>query len=998
MAEQRKWTSRCLDLVLVRAALGVAPDGDIDSCDIDGRDIDACDIDEEGYLRGVARDPLLREAIAVSSPSLDGVLDRIARGEPLPRKKMRRAAHSISRYVLRMATRATPFGLLAGVGLASFGADPGVTWGTGHAKHVRADLAWLSAVVTELERRPEVVACLRVTANDLCHRRGDRVLVPRLRAVDELTTEAKSIRYTAAVRQALADAARPVPFADLVASLRTTFPAVAEATVTGMLTGLVATSALITELRPPLDGRDQLDHVVTTLATHADRLPADVGDTLAELTAIRAAIAEYATTPVGGSRDRVAALTGRMCRLHAADTPTIQVDTTVDLAVTLPEIVRTELCHGIDALKAISSVHHGRTRADDFHERFLERYGTDRAVPLTDLLESPTWTGATETGGQPPDDRERLLFAIAQQAAMNGDTEVVLDDDHVARLSGDRPGPASLDVLAQLVADSVLDVRAGDFRLVVLMTYLTAGSYAGRFAPHLGAGAARVGDAVRGGPSTVQVVYPPRAGRAANLAQVPIWTDRSVPLGAFADRGAPDVLGLADLAVAADPDRLRVVDARTGEEIVPSMPNMLISDTQAPDAVRLLTAVVRDSRVRPRWRWRGAASLPFLPRVRFGRTIFSPARWLPEPALLVPGNDDWARDFAAWRARWRVPDVVQSVRGDHRITLDLDDERHRALLREEWGREPSAYLAEPPAGTRTGHGWLAGHANEIVFSLADATPDRTTSRQAITVVRDRPVHRPGSDWCYAKWYGPSSTQDEVIAGHLPVLRESLGALVDRWFYVRYTDADGAHLRLRWHVAPDRSPGEPLVVLDEWAGRMASLRLGDRLVLDTYDPEFERYGGVDLAETAELAFEADSESCAAQLAQRRAWSQTFDITVLAAANVADIACRFLGVAEGVAWLADVERTAGQRHDPVARRVIDPAAGWPHLPDLLEGWTRRGAALAKYADRLRATDVDIHRVLRALLHMHHNRLVGIDPGHERRALNLARWAVRRPAGPR
>jgi hypothetical protein len=85
--------------------------------------------------------------------------------------------------------------------------------------------------------------------------------------------------------------------------------------------------------------------------------------------------------------------------------------------------------------------------------------------------------------------------------------------------------------------------------------------------------------------------------------------------------------------------------------------------------------------------------LPFLPRVRYGRSILSPATWalsatgLPCPA--APWSD-WAQGLTAWQCRFRVPDTVYIGEGDQRLRLDLDEPAHLHLLRSDLERERGA--------------------------------------------------------------------------------------------------------------------------------------------------------------------------------------------------------------------------------------------------------------------------------------------------------------------
>jgi hypothetical protein len=165
-----------------------------------------------GYLRRLVDDPLVREAIEVSSGRLSETLDRICDGAGIDPSKVERAVLAATRYLLRMCSRPTPFGLLAGVAVGSFGAGAKVRIGTAHAKSVRVDAGWLSGFVEDALRRLEVRHAVRVVANDLGVVRGDRLILRE-----------GSVRHTPVVASALAHARSPVGYRELCDLLRAQF-------------------------------------------------------------------------------------------------------------------------------------------------------------------------------------------------------------------------------------------------------------------------------------------------------------------------------------------------------------------------------------------------------------------------------------------------------------------------------------------------------------------------------------------------------------------------------------------------------------------------------------------------------------------------------------------------------------------------------------------------------------------------------------------------------
>ncbi|MEW2030714.1 lantibiotic dehydratase [Streptomyces roseifaciens] len=1034
----------CADVVLLRAAI---------------RPVDtAPDPAGTPSPRQAAADGLLREAVALASPSLSAVLDRAAAGAPLTAKEERRAERALARYALRMSERATPFGLMAGVATAGFARRPEFRWGERHTKAVRADMGWLTAVVSRLEEDPGVLAALRVTANDLCTVRGDRLVlgfvpepadVPlRQPAVQEIT-----VRRTAAVRRALELARTPVPWPELVRRMTEDFPAVDGDTVRAMLTELVRRGVLLTELHPPMDDGDPLAHVLGLAARAGDGLSVRSRDVLRDLALVERELADYATRAPGRGRAALAVAEARMHRTHPAER-LVQTDLRLDVTARLPEAVRAEAERTAGVLATLAAARPGPRHLRAYHARFLERYGTGRAVPLTELLDAERGLGVPEEyrapaasrslpGAEGLDDRDRLLLAWAQEAATAGERELVLDDTRVARLTragrpsrddrgaagGTRFAPLpSFDLVAEVRAASLEAMAEGRFRLLVGAVSAVAGAVAGRFAPALGEEAQRFGEVLRSVPARdpravrAQLAFRTLGGRAANVGRVPRWTDHVITVAAFTDRASRYALGLDDLAVVATTDRLALVSAALAAEVVPVMPSMLSLRGNAPGTARFLAELPRSGEsALPVWDWGAAAALPYLPRVRSGRSVLAPARWYPaDPDLPAAAGDpatgpaEWRRLFTAWRERADVPDRVTAVHGDQRLTLDLTSDAHLELLRHEWRRRPTAHLREAPEDEEYGSGWSAGHRTEIAFPMV-RTAAPATARQPLAAPprrRAATAHHPGSRWLYAKLFCSPERHDEILTTrltpHLPGLLNGSGT---RWFYLRYADPD-PHLRLRFHGEPADLGGRLLPRLGEWAARLADQGLCGRLALDTYDPELERYGGPSAMAAAEAAFDADSRACLEQLALLRAGTLSLDARLLAAANYIDLHHRFLGRPDGALRLLGDDAARGHDDAPTAlrepaRRLLDADGRWQALEchpggaELLRIWDRRATAVAAYGRRLRALPPaerwgGEERALASLLHMHHNRLAGIDRTAERQSLALARAALRAHLG--
>ncbi len=144
-------------------------------------------------------------AIEAASSTLAIRVRDVLDGGERETRRVRGAVISVTGYLLRMRSRATPFGLFAGVASLRIGEAATVRWGGGHRAHARPVESWVAATVAALERDERVQDLLTLTVNDLCVVRGGRLVVPCQRQKDGEPVDV-SVRYSRPVAAAVAHA------------------------------------------------------------------------------------------------------------------------------------------------------------------------------------------------------------------------------------------------------------------------------------------------------------------------------------------------------------------------------------------------------------------------------------------------------------------------------------------------------------------------------------------------------------------------------------------------------------------------------------------------------------------------------------------------------------------------------------------------------------------------------------------------------------------------
>jgi lantibiotic biosynthesis protein len=714
---------------------------------------------------GCPQAPSVRLALGLASPSLLAALDRTHPGDA----GWARLEGKLLRYLIRMSTRPTPFGLFAGVGVAHWAERTDLVVAGPPRSRTRLDMAWLLRLVLRLEADPDLRRHLRLVANTGAFERNGRIhLSERAQTLGSVggATGSVSVRATGAVRQALAAARQPIPYTDLAAGLLATVPGANPARVDQLLGQLCQATLLLTDLRPPLTGSDPAAWVAQRLAAAARsggeipvaaaqatrptsvaaepalsggaRLAAAQATRLGSLAADAAALDRVGSAAAAAGHARLAGRLGAGMR-DGARSP-LQVDARLDLRGGVHPAVGEAVAEAAALLLRMTPLPEGPPHLAGHRRAFLRRYGPDRTVPLLELLDPRFGLGplgpasgapVTARGG-----RTQLLLDLACRALRERQAVLELDEELVGRLATWDPdparAPATLELYVGVAAPDRAAIDRGAFTLVLGHGpgASPAGRSLGRFADLLDpadrvalAETGRLAGRTRPGVVVAELVYLPRRLRQANVSVRPAVHDHELVVGTSPGVPADRVVPLEELVVGVADGRLRLWWPAGGAEVEVAAGHML-SPAEAPAVARFLAEVGRDGRAQlGGFSWGPAAGFPFLPRVQAGRVVLRPASWRLDPTAPVPTPTDpgpahppagLAADgpgaFEAWLPRWRdewgVPRYVQLGGGDRRLLLDLDDPAQAAQVRDELSRGRPLVLQEALPGPD--QAWLPG--------------------------------------------------------------------------------------------------------------------------------------------------------------------------------------------------------------------------------------------------------------------------------------------------
>jgi lantibiotic biosynthesis protein len=990
-------------------------------------------------------DPTVRAALAVGSGNL---FDALGRAGPSGREEPKTTG-KLLRYLIRMSSRPTPYGLFAGVGLSGWGRETDLSILPGRPRtRTRPDMAWLLRLVFEAEGRREVRSHLRYLANPQAFFRGGRVFLPESAPMTDAggAGPAVSIRATNTVTRAMALARTPVPHSRLVAALVETTGAPVEK-VEHLIDELWRQTLLLTDLRPPLTVARPAEYVADCLRD----IPS-ASDSLRQLEQALGAMAAWDALPI----DQAASAYRKLAiDPDEEDQPASKVSCQVDMALTLGgsrvcNRVAKEAAQAAELLLRLTPLSAGLPHLEAYRRAFEARYGSDREVPLLELLDAnfglgpPSGFAAGAAVGDPRKAalRQRTLYDLGITAFRERKLIVNLTKKELAALETWTPNaataPRSLDLSVFVMAASAADVDSGRFQIVIgpNLGATAAGRNLGRFADLLGQDAAaalrelgRVEAALEPECLSAEVVYLPRRFRSGNVAVRPHPRSYEIALGTTPGRPIDQVIPLDELVVGTRDGRFYVRWTLRDSDIVPYVGHML-NNMQAPDVCRFLDDLGRDSRAQiGSFDWGPASGLPFLPRVQVGRIVLCPAQWRVDArardALVTDAPaSGFLTALREWRAYWTVPRYVYISFGDNRLLLDLDSAAHAEELRVEVhrladGRQLLLQEALPGPHDAWAEGPRGHFITELVIPLAlrpgavSPSARKSRPRPHVVVASSERLRPPGSDWLFAKLYGPRAFEDDLLTG--PVLEVCQQAITsgraESWFFIRYADPE-PHLRLRFRGDPGRLLKELVPHLSNWASGLLNDGLIVRLCFDTYEREVERFAGPAGVEAAEALFHTDSHAVIEILRLSRSGLLDLDLSSLAFVSIDDLLAG-LGAteAERAVWYREraPSRTLAadeyrRRKDTLRRLIGDPEELFarPGGDALARIFAARRNEIARIVDQLDglASAGELLQpksaLFRSYVHLHCNRLLAGDRFAEERVLTLlarARDSLRR-----
>jgi len=794
---------------------------------------------------------------------------------------------TIYKYLLRMATRSTPYGLFAGCALGKL-AERSTSIGLAERteeKIYRIDIGCIAALTDNIPFLDENI--LRQTVffpNTSIYKTG---IIYRY--YEYRINEGKRSYYLSSfsgnefVDDVLSAAARGASFEKLTGALVEKNVAASEAIA--FLETLIKNQILVAEYMPALTDGCHLDRLTAQLEIkqlQKQGILTEIGSLKAALSQGEGSVNKYVSVEQG-LKKMVPDLQQKDC---------IQADLFFDLAHnTLNKAAVNTIVSQIAQLLPLNNPV-PRNNLEQFKQQFYRKF-EDREIPLLEALDNDIGIGygavsGAETfytpviddlvmEGKAGDDTgklgpyEHFVLEHFVKSQQTGSTTINISDEDLEALSlssrKKQSLPATFSILGSILAHSQQDFDQMNFSFLLKNCgESSAISLMSRF----GSERADIAQALKEvvtyenklvpGKILAEIIHLPE-GRAGNVLIRPRTFDYEIPFLGKAATADEFIIDVSDLWVSVKEGRIILRSGKLEKEILPRLTSAHNFSTGLPVYKFLCELQFQDESMAVAWNWGMLNKMPFLPRVVYKNIILKRSRWFIESGKAPVQQARQEKALAAFREKYQVPDLVSLIEGDNELLLDLRNDISRSILASKMNK-----------GDVILYEFLNDHQGAL---LTDK--DKQFDNEVIIPVKNRefapvpaigsrfntynfdatPFFTPGSEWLYLKIYAGHKSIDTILSQIIYPLAKQLSAKgkISQWFFIRYQDPDN-HLRVRFHARTPAVCHQIMKAVGKTATGFIKNRLIQRLEYDTYFRETEKYTpwAIDLCERF---FHADS---------------------------------------------------------------------------------------------------------------------------------------------
>lgn len=496
----------------------------------------------------------------------------------------------------------------------------------------------------------------------------------------------------------------------------------------------------------------------------------------------------------------------------------------------------------------------------DFHYSFLEKYGLEQIVNLKELLSDINGMGYCtkedkSIKNNSPFLKEKYYYALSHNEEIEITENEFLDLEKKDTIPIER-APLSSEIYSEFYYGN--NIKGYDEFLVIspIVSSFNAGATMGRFSQEIDRDIRKQLDneiyeqyieySNENNTEVIHINEIPKYARNLNINHSGTTKFKELDL----DMPCSSIT-LDDLYVGSTFDKLYLFSKTLNSRIL-FITHSMLNYVLCSNLYRFLREVsLGNTKFIQPIKDDGIEGFNYCPRIRYKNVILKPATWkLNKDMFSSSEKENWIEQFHKIQQFYNIPNDVNMAFGDNRLTINLSNDAHISILKKEIEKQGRVCLLED---------FISKSNNDRVIEIVTPIYRKAKSNEKSLMIPKNIYKRLETkrEWLSIHLYIDESYQNEFLIQYiLPCLRELFdNNHLESFFFIKYRENDH-FIKLRLLSKSNDSIHlyhEMMQLKQKW---LKESELSTYVIVD-YQPEINRYGGIETIEIIEDYFMYDS---------------------------------------------------------------------------------------------------------------------------------------------
>lgn len=657
----------------------------------------------EADISAILKDHIIQEAIYLGSPVLHEEIIKFLDSKIKDQKEIESLKYSVLRYLTRMSTRCTPFGLFAGFGVGSIEENTNIILNESNRndRHTRLDMNYLCALSQDIAKIPDIKQAIRFYPNTSIYVYGEHLRFVEYKYVNKKRVHniisVDDSEYLQEILEEAKKGARIVELAELLVD-----DEISMEFATSFIEELIDCQLLVNELEPAVTGEEFFSQLFKVL-TQIEGI-----DALKEnLQKINAFILEIDSNPIGMTVNLYNQIVDVIKELNSEFELKYLFQSDMRKTASksaLSQQIVDDISDGLVLLNRITPKPQNNSILSKFAESFYERY-EDRPMQLLKVLDTETGIGYNPNSrmqgdinpliddiGSPMQNSSSIeiqwneIQSVMLQKLLKANAEnsysVEISDKDFEKLKSDWDDlPLTISAMCEIFSYNeeekmiYLSSAGGSSAANLLGRFCHADEELHQYVLEI----TKKEEELNPDVIFAEVVHLPES-RIGNILLRPVLRKYEIPYLAKSGVEHEFQLPLSDLYIRVQQNKVFLFSKRLNKQIIPRLSSAHnFSYGSMPVYHFLCDLQTQGIRGSIFFNWGSLENeFSFLPRVKYKNIVFSLARWIVKKEdfkIFVEEKNDLIliEKMNTWRGNIKIPQYVVLVDGDNELFVDFEN-------------------------------------------------------------------------------------------------------------------------------------------------------------------------------------------------------------------------------------------------------------------------------------------------------------------------------------